>query len=68
MGGPPIPKPILDAAYWHLSRTRPPRGMRWQLTRGQRVSGGWFFVYRIERLPRAFPEQGSYRGIARGAL
>jgi hypothetical protein len=51
MGGPPIPESILEAAQRHLAGIRPPRGSRWQLTRGQWVEGGWFFVYRIERLP-----------------
>ena len=47
---PPIPESILEAARQHLAGIRPPPGTRWRLAQGQRVEGGWFFVYHIERL------------------
>jgi hypothetical protein len=52
MHGPPIPESILEAARQHLDAApRLRRGLRWMLTTGQRVEGGWFFVYRIEPVP-----------------
>ena len=82
MGGPPIPESILEAARRHLAGVRPPPGTRWQPPRGQRVEGGWFFVYRVERLPPArrlpppfgfFPgyivaDDGSVRNVAEHGL
>ena len=52
MGEPPVPEQVLAAARSHLAAAPGlRRGLRWVLTPGQRVPGGWFFVYRFERHP-----------------
>jgi len=51
MGGPPIPEVVQSAAQRHLAGIRRLPGTRWVVAGGQRVAGGWFFVYRIERFP-----------------
>jgi hypothetical protein len=69
MGRPPIPESILEAARRHLAGIRPPPGTRWQIPWGQRVEGGWFFVYRIERVPpsrRPSPPFGFFPGYVVG--
>jgi hypothetical protein len=62
MGGPPVPEHILDAARRHLNTVPPVPGTRWVIRTPRRVSGGWFFVYRIERHPpsREPPPQFGY--------
>lgn len=65
MGGPPVPELVLSAARRHLCEVPPPRGVRWVLTPGKRVPGGWYFVYRIERHPpsrRPPPALGFFPG------
>jgi hypothetical protein len=67
MGGPPIPEEVLTAARGHLNGAPPLRpGLRWMLTAGERVRGGWFFLYRIERNPptrRPPPPFGYFPGF-----
>jgi uncharacterized protein (TIGR02996 family) len=47
----PVPGQVLTAARRHLAGTRRLPGTRWVVAGGQRVEGGWFFIYRIERVP-----------------
>jgi hypothetical protein len=51
MGGLPVPEQVLSAARRHLEGAPSLRGCRWVVSPGQRVPGGWFFIYRIERHP-----------------
>ncbi len=69
MGGPPVPEHVLAAARRHLESVRPPPGTRWRYPRGERVEGGWFFPYQIERHPplrRRPPAFGYFPGYLVG--
>ncbi len=69
MGGLPAPEAVLAAARRHLDGIRRLPGTRWVVSRGQRVQGGWFFVYRLERLPpsrRPSPPFGFFPGYIVG--
>jgi hypothetical protein len=68
MGGPPVPDSVLAVARQHVAGLPPVKGFVWRLSRGRRISAGWYFDYEAERLPTNPPRPGSSFGFAPGFL